>query len=277
MTNEEQFHVFDAIDHIPEFQGAGVACIGDGSCDILRDTQHISGFDTWIVLEATETPREGKLEAPKQAKTRPSFLRELLSFGINCSSAVLTGAATAAETAAAPVTAGASLPLVYITGAGALATSLQCGLSVGRIVDHFIDPDLTVLLDSEEWYNSSNDLLDYIAVAGSLASVGQVAQGILRLQKASGKSFKVILKGMSRAERKRLARELAEYAGTKSNKQFKAMVRAGELVSIYTQKSIDMALKKMLLDGLSSALTFAGSGSSGVLQKAFVVYVVQES
>ena len=55
------------------------------------------------------------------------------------------------------------------------------------------------------------------------------------------------------------------------------MVRAGELVSIYTQKSIDMALKKMLLDGLSSALTFAGSGSSGILQKAFVVYIVQES
>ena len=142
MTNEEQFHVFDAIDHIPEFQGAGVACIGDGSCDILRDTQHISGSDTWIVLEATETPKEGKLEAPKQAKTRPSFLRELLSFGINCSSAVLTGAAAAAETAAAPVTAGASLPLDYITGAGALATSLQCGLSVGRIVDQVIDPDL---------------------------------------------------------------------------------------------------------------------------------------
>ena len=100
---------------------------------------------------------------------------------------------------------------------------------------------------------------------------------MLRLQKASGKSFKEILKGMSRAERKRLARELAEYAGTKSNKQFKALVRAGELVSIYTQKSVDMALKKMLLDSISSALTFAGSASSGVLQKAYLVYIVQEA
>ena len=164
MTNEEQFHLFEAIDSIPEFQGCGIACMEDNECQLLRQTQHISGFDTWIILEAIETNADRKLEIPQKAvKPKAGFWRELLGAGINCSSAVLTGAATAAETAAAPVTAGASLTLAYITGAGALATSLQCGLSVGRIVDHFIDPDLTALLDSNEWCNVANDWLDYIA------------------------------------------------------------------------------------------------------------------
>ena len=278
MTNEEQFHLFDAIDSIPELQGAGVGYLGDGQCTLLRQSQHISGFDTWIILEALEIPDDSKLEIPqKAASPKPTFFRDLLSAGINCCSAVLTGAATAAETAAAPVTAGGSMALAYITGAGAIATSLQCGLSVGRVVDHFIDPDLTAYLDSDDWYNSANDLLDYIALAGAAASVGQAAQGLIRLQKASGKPFKEMLKGMSRAERKRLARELADYAGTKSNKQFKALVRAGELPSIYSQKSVDMALRKMVLDGVSTALTYAGSATSGVIREKYLVYVVQEN
>ena len=278
MTNEEQFHLFDAIDKIPQFQGAGVAYIGEGECNVLRDSMHISGFDTWIVLESSQTTDDGKLQLPAPAvKPKSAFWKKLLGAGISCTSAVVTGVATAAETAAAPVTAGASLTLVYITGAGAVASSLQCGLSVGEIVDHFIDPDMEALLDSEQWFDYANDVCDVIAIAGAVASVGQAVQGLIRLQKASGRSIKAILKGMSRAERKRLARELAQYAGTKSNKQFKALVRAGKLVSIYTQKSVDMALKKMLLDTISSALTVAGSGASGVLQKAYIVYIVQEA
>jgi hypothetical protein len=270
--------LFDAIDNIPEFEGAGVAYLGDGECEVLRDSMHISGFDTWIVLEAYETSDTKTLEVPPTAvRPKTSFWKELLGLGINCSSAVLTGAATAAETAAAPVTGGASLALVYVTGAGAVATSLQCGLSVGRVVDHFIDPEYTELLDSEEWYSSANDVLDIVSDIGAVASVGQAVQGLIRLQKASGRSFKAILKGMTRAERKRLARELAQYLGAKSSKQFKALVRAGELATIYTQKSIDIALKKMLLDSISSALTIAGSAGMGVLQKAYLVYVVQEA
>ena len=278
MTNEEQFHLFDAIDGIPELQGAGVGYVGDGQCKVLRQTQHISGFDTWIILETMETPNDGVLAVAQKAPSpKPTFFKDLLSAGINCCSAVLTGAATATEAAAAPVTGGGSLALAYITGAGALATSLQCGLSVGRIVDYFIDPDLTAYLDSDDWYNSANDLLDYIAIAGAAASLGQAAQGLIRLQKASGKPFKEMLKGMSRAERKRLARELAEYAGTKSNQQFKALVRAGKLPSIYSQKSVDLALRKMVLDGVSSALTYAGSATSGVIREKYLVYIVQEN
>ena len=215
MTNEEQFHLFDAIDKIPQFQGAGVAYIGEGECNVLRDSMHISGFDTWIVLESSQTTDDGKLQLPAPAvKPKSAFWKKLLGAGISCTSAVVTGVATAAETAAAPVTAGASLTLVYITGAGAVASSLQCGLSVGEIVDHFIDPDMEALLDSEQWFDYANDVCDVIAIAGARASVGQAVQGLIRLQKASGRSIKAIFKGMSRAERKRLARELAQYAGT---------------------------------------------------------------
>ncbi len=278
MTNEEQFHLFDAIDRIPDFEGAGVAYVGDGECAVLRQTMHLSGFDTWIVLEAYDAPDTSKLEVPQQAlRPKSTFWKDLLGIGINCGSAVLTGAATAAEVAATPVSGGTSLLLVTVTGAGAVATSLQCGLSTGRVIDHFIDPEYTALLDSEEWYNTANDVLDIVADVGAVASVGVAVQGLIRLQRASGRSFKAILKGMNRAERKRLARELAEYAGKKSSKQIKALVRAGELASIYTQKTVDMALKKWLLDSISSALTIAGSAGMGVVQKAFLVYIVQEA
>lgn len=50
MTNEEQFHLFNAIDDIPELNGAGIGYVGDGQCNVLRAARHISGLETWVVL-----------------------------------------------------------------------------------------------------------------------------------------------------------------------------------------------------------------------------------
>jgi hypothetical protein len=278
MTKAEEFRLFAAVDTIPELNGAGIGYVGDGQCLVIRKSAHLSGMETYVVIEITELAAEEKPASKMPNKLQDSSLmKEFVVMGINCTGAVLAGIATAGETAAAPVTAGASLMLVYVTATATVAGSLQCGISIGRVVDSFIDPKLTTTLDSIEWCKTTADVLDWIGVVGAVASLGQAAQAVIRLQKTSGRSFQEILRGMNRAERKRLARDLADYAGTKSNREYKALVRAGKFPAIFSQTQVKLALKNQLLNSISAALGLSGSASTGVLRRGYLVYITQES
>ena len=265
------------MDAIPELKGAGIGYVGDGQCSILRKSTHASGMETYVVVETTELATHERPANKLSNKTyRSNLVKELAAMGINCGGAVLAGMATAGEIAAAPLTAGAPLMLVYLTGTASVTGSLQCGISIGRVLDSVIDPQLTATLDSIEWCRRTSDILDWIGVLGAVASLGQDAQAVIRLQRTSGRSFEEILRGMNRAERKRLARDLANYAGTRSNGEYKALVRAGKLPSIFTQTQVTAALKSQLLSGVSSALGLAGSAQAGVLGRGYSVYITQE-
>jgi len=81
---------------------------------------------------------------------------------------------------------------------------------------------------------------------------------------------------MNRAERKRLAQDLARYAGEASTRrQFIRLARQGAVRSIFTRQEVNKAVIKQLLNAVSSGLTLAGSGAFGVLRKVSV-HVVEE-
>lgn len=79
-----------------------------------------------------------------------------------------------------------------------------------------------------------------------------------------------VLKGMSRAERKRLAQDIAEYSGkAATRRQFIRLVRAGKFPKIFTQRQISNAVTERLLESIGSTLDIGGSAWSGMLHVYF--------
>ena len=264
---------------MPEFRGAGVAYYGDGSCEMIRESAHVSDLKTYILLEEQEpnpaVPSAPPPPAPMDSRWR-RLVPELVGMPLNCSGAVLTGIATAGEANAAPLTAGATAPLVWLTGAAALATGAQCGLSIGRVFNAVVDPQNNALLDSEDWYQTASTALDAIAVAGAVASLGQAAQAAVRLQRTSGRPFREILRGMNRAERKRLAEDLARHGGQAgSRSQFLRLVHEDRFSRLFNRQQVAQGLRNQLYNSISSALSLGTSGSGGVVRR-FLVNVTQE-
>ena len=286
LTNAQKAALFRAIDAVPEFSGMGVGYVGDGQCTVLRDSNHPTGLSTFLILEeTTESVIPAGPAPPRPQAPPPNFplWSEVFGAGLNCMGAVLSGVAIAGEATAAPVTGGTSLALVYVTSAAAVASSAQCGVSVGRVLNAVFDPQANQILDSAAWYQVTGDVLDGISLAGSVASLGQAAQACIRLKQASGRPFREILKGMSRAERKRLAEDIAKYTGEATTRhQFIQLTRAGVIPKIFSNKAVTQALRNQLLNTVSSALGVGGSAlppnvssTSGLVHK-FIVHLMQE-
>lgn len=276
MIQIDQAKLFSQIDAVASLRGAGVVYIGEFTCTLLRRSEHPSGLETYIIIEESlRSETEVTPVAPAATKARLSS--ELIGLGLNCGSAVLTGLAVAGEVGAAPLTAGSSALLVYPTAVAAVGTSLQCGIAIGRVINHvFIDPRNNEQLDSTEWYRTTSDVLDAISLVGVGANAGLALKSIIRLRQASGHSFMKILKGMDRAERKRLAQDLARHAsGATSNKQLKALIRAGKFPKIFSQQQVSQAMLAQLYGAISSALDVSASAWSGNVNKV-IVHLFQE-
>lgn len=276
LTQQEKQQLIAAIDRNPAFRTTGIAFEGRGMCMIVRQSPMPAGLQTWIVLKEEEV--QGTALAPPP-RPNPSNLRsELLNMGLSCGSAALAGVAAAGGAGAAPVTGGASLAITVVVWAGALATAAQCGISTGRVINEIFDPGSNErYLDSEEWYQNASTALDAISVAGGVASLGQAAQAALRLSRTSGRPLTQILQGMNRAERKRLAQDLARYTGTATTRrQFIRLARDGRIPKLFSRQQVNQAMVNELLNSISSALTFTGSSIAGVIRQVTVYFVEDE-
>jgi len=277
-----KLELFRLVDEQAELEGAGVGYIGDGACYLLRPSQHISGLSTYMVLEETTyVSMPGLRPAPpppsKNVKSSGAS-RELIGVGINCTAAVLAGAAATAGAAASPLTGGASGIITLVAGAAALASAAQCGISIGRVIIELADPgSADEYLDREEWYQWSSNILDAVSlagvIAGSPAAYENIAK-IIQVRRVTGKGIAEILRGLSRQERKLIARELAQASENLSNKQWKTLVRAGKLPKIYSRTAINATVLEQLLGNVSSVLTVYGSSRMGDI--ALIVHVIQE-
>ena len=277
-----QLHLFRIIDSQPQLVGAGVGYVGSGGCYLLRKSSHVGGFATYVVLEETAyiPMRDGRPTPPgppQNAKTS-SLGKEFGSLLLSCSSAVLAGTAAAVGAAAAPVTGGGSGVITLVSGAAALASAAQCGVSFGRILNELSDPTTNeAYLDKEEWYQWSSNILDAVNLAGVVTGAPSAYANlnkVLLMRKATGKSIPEILKALSRADRKRIAKELAKSTQQLSNKQWKAIARAGDLPKVYTNLAIKSAVLETLLGGVADALDLISSAGDGNI--ALIVHIVQE-
>jgi hypothetical protein len=54
LSQQQRSGLLNQVDALPEFRGAGVAYYGDGSCEVIRESAHVSGLRTYILLEEQE-------------------------------------------------------------------------------------------------------------------------------------------------------------------------------------------------------------------------------
>jgi len=270
----ELTQMFRAVDAVEELRGAGIAFIGDRQCSVLRDSMHSSRLQTFVILYEMEDDTE--YEAAQQGTRPRRILSELAQLGFNCGAAGLTGFVAVASTGATPFTVGASTPVMYLSTAAFIATSIQCGNSMWRTGAEIWNPAHLEALDSSEWYTNTSTALDAISLLGVGAASTSAIRTVLLVRKASGRPIMEILRGMSRAERKRLAQEVArlEVPGI-SNKKLKVLMRMGAHARIYRNYELVPALRLKLLDGLAASLSFGSSllgGNVGTL----AIYLYQE-
>jgi hypothetical protein len=277
LSQQEISQLLTEIGRVQELRGVGVGFEGRGMCQVLRYPDMPPGLQTWIIMREREVPAPSSgppaPPTPEESRLGP----ELLNMGLSCGAAVMTGAAAATGGAAAPVTGGASLAVTALVWFGAAATAAQCGIATGRVLNELIDPQANDILDSEEWVQRSSQILDAISIAGGVASLGQAGQAAVRLSRASGRPLRYTIGQMGRAERHRLAQDIARYTGqAQTRRQFFRLARQGRVPKIFRCHEVDRAVREQLLNAISAGLSGAGSATSGIIRQV-VVHVVEDS
>ncbi len=255
---------------MPDLAGAGIGFVGDDACTVLRAPTHSSGLPTYVVLQDEVVP-DPEIVPP------PDIRLELTGVGLNCSGAVMAWGALAGEGLAAPLSGGATLALALVTWGAAIATSAQCATSIIRATDIWVnDGQWTRWLDSNEYYETTSVWLDRISLLGAVASGSAAVRAAMAIRRATGRSRTVILKGLSRAERKRLSEELIRLEKPAlSNGAMKDLIRAGQFPKRLTSREVSKRLFIQLQDAVSASLAFTGSAVSGQLHTLYV-HVVQD-
>jgi hypothetical protein len=276
----QQAQLEKVIDNFPEFHGAEIGLFANGRYQSLRNSNHATALHTVIVLEeSTRSTSIGSTQPPSRR-----FGPELVGAGLNCLGMVLSGVAVGAETLGAPLTAGSSAGLLFVTAPVASASALQCGLSLGRVSNSIFAPESNQNLDSSEWFNKTSTVLDAIALVDAARGAGEVSRFAIQLRKSSNRPFVDILKSMTRAERKQLTEEIGRYTThAATRRQFLNMVRSGKLAKILTRQAVNAILREKLLTAVSSALAVSGSALSknvstttGLVNE-YLVHVLQET
>ena len=106
-----------------------------------------------------------------------------------------------------------------------------------------------------------------VSVAGAGAAGATTLRSLKMLKASSSKSATELLKGLSRAERKRLTEEIirANHPGI-SSKMMKSMIAAGAYPKRFTNPQISQALVLQLKNALAATFSFTGSASSGAVR-----------
>jgi cell division inhibitor SulA len=118
--------------------------------------------------------------------------------------------------------------------------------------------------DSQEWYQNTTIALDVISIAGAAAAGAATLKATKLLMANSGKSTLSILKGLSRAERKRLTQDIIRLNHPSvSNRVLKSMVKNGRYPKRFSGLKITQSLQLQLKDAVGASMSFAGSALSG--------------
>jgi hypothetical protein len=276
LTELQARRIAAEVNHIQPIQQLGIVFEGQGQCRLIRESDMPVGLRTWIVLKEIDDP-VATAGTPKTIPRDSHVGRELVNLGLSCGSAVLSGLAVAGGVGAAPLTAGASTTLTVLAWSSLVAGSVQCANSGWRVFNELVDPSKNDQLDSQRWYVVTSDILDAVSVAGGIAGLGQAAQAAIRLGRTSGRPLTQILRGMTRAERKRLAQDVAKYAGdATTRRQFIRLARQGRVPKVFTRTQVQSAVLSQTLNSIGNGLSLAGSGAFGVIRKVAVYYVEEQ-
>jgi hypothetical protein len=259
-TPQELQKFYVQLDLMPEMSGVGVGYVGDGSCEVLRDSNHNSGLQTFVVLKETDIDASQVTRDADQ----PNLYVELASLGLNCAAAVIGWAAIIASDGV----------LLSLGGAATVGATLQCGNAIVRTAHYGSKVDDTEWIawaDSHDWYVDAGYLLDVLSLGAAVQAGAKTVRTVLALQRATGRELPDILKGLSRAERKRLSQELLRMQKPGlSNAAMKGLIRAGSFPKRFATTQVTELLFAQLRDAISATLAFGSSGLNGVLRLVYV-------
>jgi len=158
---------------------------------------------------------------------------------LNCGAAFLAGTSAVISGITTPFTGGTSIPLTVLAHSAALASSLQCGDSAGRVYNEWVDSSTNEkYLDSKRWYTNSKLGLDLIGLAASAVVLPKTFKSAAQLN-------------------------------------LKRLVKSGELSHLYKVEQIPKEIIVDLIDGIGAVFTITGSAVDGNIYNIIVHFVTE--
>lgn len=266
--------LYQGIDSIPALTGAGVRfidsefnivelrpferiCLRDPVYIVLREPPTAFNADQFAsyLRQNQENPRENKL------------VKEVAGAVLSCGAAALGWIVVFSSAAAIPVSGGASSAITYLSLGAALASTAQCANGLYRSKEEYQGNGAHLdALDSQEWYQNVSSALDIISIAGAGAAFASAIKSIKLFKASTGRSYADILKGLSRAEKRRLTLEVIRVNNPGvSNHVLKRMIRNGQYPKRYTSSGIRNTYALQVKDAVGASLSFTGSALSGTI------------
>lgn len=262
---------FRRVDAIYETNGAKIVYVdSEFTVVTLRDArQECLRHPVTLVLREPARTFDSRLYAG-EIKSNPresQVVGEIVGTTLSCGAAVLSWVVVLGSSGAIPLTGGTSTAIVMLSYTAAAASTAQCANGVVRIGLETVAPEKKDYLDSQEWYQNASMAIDVVSLAGAAAAGAATLRSLKMLKASSSKSTTELLKGLSRAERKRLTEEIirANHPGI-SSRMMKSMIAAGAYPKRFSNPQVSQALALQLKDAIGATFSFVGSASSGAVR-----------
>jgi hypothetical protein len=262
--------LFAAIDADPRIVGAGVVYIDDRfNVFVLREFQPIcSKVPKKVILH--EAPRytapQQFANQVKEDRKRARIIGEAVNTTLSCAGAVISWFVVITGSAAIPVSGGLSTAAVVVAYSAAVASTAQCVVGGTRTVMEVQDPSFNDRLDSEEWYQTTMQVLDGVALAGAATSALTALRFVNTTRAASGKSMREVLRGLNRQERRRLTDELLQMNNPALTPALRKLRQvAGSMPRRISNTEIRKITLNHIHDAIGAGVSVSGSAYSGNL------------
>lgn len=281
LTQEEKLAIVESVNNYLEFRNYGIAYIGFNKSEIFK--QPSQSPKRWIIIYEIGNNVDNRSifdsnpQSKKKANTK-NLIEELVGLGLNCGSAVISGVAVFGGAAGTTVSAGTSIGITIVAWGTFSVSSLQCVDSIGRVINELGDPDKNDYLDSLAWYKWTSNVLEVISLISGFKGISSGLKQFIKINKAAGRPLWKVTKGLNRGQRKTITRNLSTYKGQyiKSNKKYKALVRANKLPKRLSQKQINKIIYQKLTESISNSLSVVQSGRAGVVRNFATVFLHEE-
>lgn len=263
--------LFASIDADPAIAGAGVVYLDDQLWPItLREFLPIcSVLPKRVILR--EMPRSmARLDFVRQLEHEPresQVVFEAVGMGLACTSAVLGWIVVTSGSAAIPFTLGTSSVVVAIGFSATAASTAQCFNAGYRVYKEVTEPSRNDMLDSEQWYQRAIAVLDAISLIGASTSFLTTVKLVRTIKAATAKSWRDVLRGLSRQERAKLTKELLSINHPQlTSKMLKLKQASGALPKRFTSAELKHATLTQIKDVVGASAAVMGSATSGNLR-----------
>jgi len=239
LTGEAAKMCFALESQNPEFRDFGVSYISATSSIVLRKPPE-SVVENRVII----TPMDEESQ-----HTKAEWQKRLVDVGVECGLGVgFSGLAAVAACGGTSVTLGVSAPLCVWAAGGVGVSTLKCGTAIGKIINHYNDPDLNEKLEKNEYWKIWESAWDGVDLLLGVRDVSKGVKNIASLGKLSAKYGRDVVGRFSKAESKLAYREFAEACGeTFTHQEARRWVNANGFSPRFSPSVVSSQLRTELL------------------------------